>query len=91
MNKVLRVKVEYYHIICGKPNAGEKCPVALALTAMLPAGQRALVGLGFFSVCVGEKTLLSTHDLPDEATRFIRAFDSGDKVEPFEFALPLEA
>ena len=88
--KAIHVRVEEYHIKCGFANSGTLCPVALALTPRLPAGQSAIVGRGFFSVWQGSISeqgalLLGTYDLPDEVTRFVRKFDSGEKVEPIEF------
>lgn len=84
----MKVKVEDYHIRNAFPGDSTHCPIALATTPLLPAGQRSVVGRGFMSVWEGQR-LLSTHDLPDSCVRFVDAFDKKQPVEPFEFEFDL--
>ena len=92
MKKVLRVKVEDMHIRCGVHGTSESCPVALALTPLLPAGKRASVGFGWFGVLLEPGgPHLETYDLPQSATDFIRDYDQRKPVEPFEFEVEVES
>ena len=84
--KKLHVKVEDYHIKCGVPGTGGFCPIALAVTPLLPAGQTAVVTRICVAVWSGQQ-ILDTYDLPNEASRFTMDFDSGKQVSPFEFDL----
>ena len=88
MSKKLAVKVEEYHIKCASRGTSESCPIALALTPLLPAGQRASVGFGWFGIFEGSK-LLDTYELPQNATNFIRDFDNRRPVQPFEFEMEI--
>ena len=89
MRKVLHVKVDEYHIKCASRGTSESCPIALALTPMLPAGRHASVGFGWFGVVEGGKQVES-YDLPQNATDFIRDYDQRRKVEPIEFDVEVE-
>ncbi len=88
MTKTLHVKVEDYHIRCGVPNSGGRCPVALAVEPMLPVGVQPVVTLLGVSGWDG-KQFVSQGELPVDAARWISRFDKGEKVEPFEFDLTL--
>lgn len=93
MRKVLRVKVDDYHIRCGQRNSARHCPLALAITPMLPAGQYVNIGHGWWQVVESEthSILLECMDLPCAATEFVRRFDRGEQVEPFEFDAVMES
>ena len=85
MRKIL-VRVEEMHIRCGARSAPGKCPIALAITPLLPAGKRASVGPKWFNVIDTEANRdEGRHPLPSTAWDFVYRFDGGFKVEPFEF------
>jgi hypothetical protein len=79
------VRVTAGHIKAGKPGKCGECPVALAVADTFPAA-------AFASVCPDHLAMLLDDKLvrtptPMRAAVFIRAFDAGDPVEPFEFTV----
>lgn len=58
------------------------CPIALALTKVL--GERARAFPGFFYLA---STSSKENHLPPVCTQFIRDFDRGEPVEPFQFEI----
>lgn len=87
--KTLRVRVEDYHIRTGEKRSCMKCPVANAITPMLPAGQYVKLDEGLIQVlCDGQH--LYSQEMPDAVKDFITAFDKewagrSGTPEPFEF------
>ena len=86
--KKLHVKVEDYHIKTGTPRVNCACPISLAVTPLLPAGSKAIIGDDWWAIETG----FSRKDgpfmlLPKVAVEFVEKFDKGKKVEPFEFDL----
>jgi hypothetical protein len=82
----MKVRVEDYHIRCGANGVSDRCPIALAITPMLPAGHKARV---YGGVCTFESELMvsSPMHLPPEARAFVERFDKKEPVQPFEFEL----
>ena len=77
----MKIKVTNSHIQHGSPLLCGSCPIALALTEY-----------GFIYVNVSKTKLIHgfpyiTVDLPLEAIEFIKSFDSGQVVKPFEFKI----
>jgi hypothetical protein len=79
----MKITVTAEHIRYGRPCDLLSCPVALAI--------RDAEWAAFPWVTGGAVEVLGTRinvSLPEEACRFISAFDSGMVVSPFEFDLP---
>lgn len=88
----IKVTVTSDDIKKGKPRNEDCCPIALATN-------RAFDGMleGSLSVCqsfvalrVTGEPIERTEQLPGEAVAFIRDFDAGIEVKPFEFKLPVD-
>ena len=81
----MRVKVKQRHISKGVSGCPLKCPISLAIRYLFFM-KKALVTYSRVKV----STLLGVpryYFLPPDASAFIRAFDVGEQVEPFEFDL----
>ena len=87
-------KVEQKHIDNGVPSHRCKCPVALAIKEKFENS-----GCGVIDVDVDVYTIVvefdnrdvSVYSTPHEIQTFLRDFDAGVEVEPFEYsAFPLE-
>lgn len=77
----MKIKVKQCHIDKGEVGVFSKCPVALAISEV--TGDRTLVTP--YAICSGSvKNRVRT---PHEVRIFMKKFDSGDPVEPFEFEL----
>lgn len=78
----MTIQVTAEDISNGKPHRTSWCPVALAF-------RRATGGISSVSVNLKSARQFDSHhkgwDLPPEATNFIKRFDAGLPVEPFEF------
>jgi hypothetical protein len=79
---MLKIQVTGEDIANGKPDDCESCPIALAM-------KRAIPDLDWIEVD-GDAQWGTTDGgfgtrFPEVAKNFIRAFDSGDPVKPFEF------
>lgn len=77
----MKIQVTAEDIVKGKRESCDSCPIALAITRK--AGERASV-----DECTA--WFISTESLiplPVSARKFVRAFDRGDSVAPFEFDL----
>jgi hypothetical protein len=73
----------------GKPCSAGRCPIATALNRSLSDEySNTLVGHHFASV-LGKRGRWVQIKLPDNASRFVRAFDEGQPVEPFSFAVEI--
>lgn len=79
------IKVTQVHIDNGCRLSCSQCPIALAIyeTSALIRNVRVRKITTFTDLYHGDKAF----KLPDEALEFIQKFDSGLKVEPFEFTL----
>lgn len=88
MTKQLRVNVTKQHISNGKRNGAFDCPVALALKDKLPGKfQVNSETLAYRSLHNKKWLLTSITTLPKRVQQFISNFDSGKKVQPFEFKI----
>ncbi len=83
---VVRVKAE--DIAAGLRNSFEYCPIAHALNRLYPEDS-AYVGAGFAGTRRGKRVRLWAV-LPFVAQAFIRNFDDGHNVRPFEFELAIQ-
>lgn len=75
--KTIKVKVTLGHIALGKKADDERCPIALAFESI---GVRAMVGQTIMR--------LNNHKIEPqipECAEFVKAFDNGRPVSPFEF------
>ena len=76
----MRPRVTLDEINNGKRCDSSNCPIALAIKREMP-NSRVAVGC-YYVVIDGEASIL-----PTNAAVFLRAFDCGDPVEPFEFEI----
>lgn len=75
----MKIKVTEYDIYRGCRKSKSDCPIALAVTRTY--GEKFLVnGSTMYSMVLPE-----SFNLPESAINFVRKFDAGEKVEPFEF------
>lgn len=83
----MKVSVRQRHIAFSPPQHPELCPIA-----------RALMDLGWTNISVGAFNVTMQmpnskqwylYLLPEKARNFIRDFDAGQPVEPFEFEMNL--
>jgi len=87
-----RVEVTAEDILNGRPRQVCGCPVALAICRALGVRpEDALLGVYPGEIRIWERLTLPSCRLavPPEVSQFIRAFDSGEPVEPFAFDLDL--
>lgn len=75
------IKVTQQHIDNGVKFDCSKCPIALAMTEKFP---NCAVGLYVYWVDATDPAV-DCKLLPVNTIKFIEMFDSGKKVEPFEF------
>jgi hypothetical protein len=78
------IQVTQEHIDHGTRNSCYECPVALALHENL-LGKNEVRVIHYIEI-IGEDVSLK-YKLPDSVVHFIKRFDKGIKVEPFEFEL----
>jgi hypothetical protein len=78
----MKIKVEQRHIDAGVKFAPCACPIALALMDCVPHEPHDVVSVGTHSCGV---TPHGRSGLPVAAWDFIRRFDAGLPVAPFEF------
>lgn len=79
----MKIKVTKDDIRNGMVGSALYCPVALAIRRAMPEATDVGVGFTIAGFVIGDEEINA--DLPDEAVQFIRSFDEGDPVEPFEF------
>lgn len=77
----MKISVTQAHIDTGVPIQCSKCPIALAVGDVV-VGE---VAVGIRSLCIETYWI----DLPSVAQQFIRAYDDGTVVEPFEFEVEI--
>jgi hypothetical protein len=75
------VKVTQEDIDSGRPRVPMQCPVALAVSRSL--GGSGFVIAGPRSIHINRGSLIT----PPEARKFMRRFDDGAPIEPFEFTI----
>lgn len=78
--KKVKVEVTKQDIARGIKRDGYSCPVARAMKRTL---HRRKIWVGWHYYQIGEDGAFIT--LPPTVTQFVKAFDSGKKVEPFTF------
>jgi hypothetical protein len=76
------IRVTEEHIKAGKPDNCRFCPIAIAITEALEHKYIVVVKPKLCYTCG------RVFALPEIARNFIRSFDLGKHVEPFEFELP---
>jgi hypothetical protein len=94
----ISIQVTEEDIKKGKRKDACACPIALALRRLLPRRYHAHVSKRFISGCDGPMNNQPTRGgkvrycldvkTPDVARDFIKRFDRGLLVEPFEFLIP---
>ncbi len=77
------VKVAQAHIDNGVKRIVCKCPIALVLSERT----RGQVHVSFTCVTFIGSADVTVEDLPQVAAEFIKKFDHGDTVRPFEFEM----
>lgn len=82
----MKVSVTDWHIKTGCKASYTSCPVANAITPLLPAGQYAFVYHDAFYV-KGGKDPGTRITFPGVVADWIRDYDAGHGGEPFEFEL----
>lgn len=89
----MKITVEDYHIKSGFPS-GCNCPVALAITPRLPAGESVAINgsekEGYDGAIFSGKEFRRRFKLPLEVQDKIRRYDATGSMEPFEFELDLK-
>jgi len=85
----LLISVTAEDIVSGEPMCSGRCPIARALDRA--AGRPRWLSVSTFDASYSTSIAHYAHcELPDVAKRFIRAFDHGHHVEPFECELVFE-
>lgn len=80
----MKIKVTQEHIAKGKPQRSEWCPIALAAKDVFP--QEIVVVSPYDLQVIAEQRDRYWH-LPAQVRQFIKDFDGGRPVEPFDFEL----
>jgi hypothetical protein len=83
----LRIEVTQPDIAHGVRDICDRCPVALALSRVIPGRGPATVDTDSFYFDWGSEVYM----LPREAQEFIKKFDGGDPVEPISFDVFVES
>lgn len=86
----MKIEVTKWHIDTGHPGSRCRCAVAKAITARLPAFQRAEVDQTVCDVYDAGNRLLRVLPMPAAAANFIADYDAGYPVSPFEFEIDLK-
>lgn len=84
-----KVEVTAELIETGIPQNASSCPIAKALKPHLKPYQHAVVKLTYFNIEYLGDAVETYKLLPKAARDFIRTFDSGAPVEPFDFEIEL--
>ena len=89
----MKISVTDDHILHGNANCGDGCPIWLAVDGRMDPSWRVVVTpvRADFTPVRAEfdiKTYYVVASLPRSARNFIRDFDTGQPVAPFEFELP---
>ncbi len=84
-----KIEVTQHDIDNGKRKSCTKCPVALAVNRTLRA--EASVGKRTINIIYGDATFEEGISTPTSAADFIRKYDEGEEVKPFNFELELLA
>ncbi len=83
----MKITVTAEHIAKGKIKACRECPVALAIRECFPDTEDFYIVVGNTFVNIHRKEYI----LPEEVSMYIRAFDAGKSILPFEFELDYNA
>lgn len=83
------VNVTDTHIALGRPNCGNRCPVALALRDGIPDLEDVQVEGRYIAIRTGRAGPLRAL-VPTAAVEFINDFDCTDSAEPFSAVLDFE-
>ncbi len=76
------VEVTQKNIKDGISKSHQQCPIALALNSKIKCDD-----VGALSLLMRDKTRIP---LPDVAVNFIRLYDKGIEVEPFNFSIDID-
>ena len=82
----MRIAVTAEDIAAGRPHNCEACPIAIAATRA--AGEPMGTGTATAWTYLSNQYINQTFELPGEARGFVRRYDAGLAVRPFEFELP---
>lgn len=85
-NIVLEIEVLNEDIAKGDQDDCHACALARAIKRRVAPYFRADVSVGSLSFSIG---IAASQNLPPECVEWIRAFDNGEKVEPFRFEITL--
>lgn len=83
----MKIKVTEKHIGEGLAGNAKHCPIALAGLEAIEGATRVRVGFSTMNVQIKGSDRQKFLDLPYEAKTFVRRFDNGDPVKPFEFEI----
>ncbi len=78
---MMLVTVKHEDITNGIPRSCNDCPIALALRRLFP---EAAVHVAYHRIAIDDGRTVT----PDIVRKFVKDFDRGRPVEPFEFPLP---
>jgi len=93
MNKI-KVKVTEEHIAHGYAESCTKCPIALAIREQVKLDKEQTIFVRPYVATIyynkDESLKFVSYLLPEAAHQFIKTFDKGREVEPFEFEMKEE-
>ena len=87
----MKIQVNAMHIVDGRIDC-HACPIALALMEVID-NEEYFVSVDWTGIAVGdyaEGNYILTEEPSAPVAQFIKDFDAGKPVEPFEFDFPLE-
>ncbi len=82
---LVRIEVKQEHIDKGIPGRCFSCPIALAALAVLPARE---FHVQVSRACLGFRWARAFY-LPESARHFVKMFDDGEDVTPFDFEIEI--
>lgn len=91
--RTLRVEVTRYHINNGRRKDCRKCPIAIAMTPLLPAGYFAIVGpiTTMIRMMLGnDDVFVDSVMMPSVVHQWISAYDAGEPMGPFAFEIDMD-
>ena len=85
----MKITVTKVDIDKGEPRTANNCPIARAVGKLTKKFKPA-VGLDTISFYNSNSDRQFIMKMPSSARAFVQKFDNFEKVEPFEFSIPLE-
>lgn len=83
------IKVTHQHIAMGCMRKSHRCPVAHAVNEHLGSGYSSTIGLCNITIANGRGTTMWQKEQPVSVFKFVKLFDGGEHVKPFEFELSI--